>query len=587
MIPNNIMKEHIIKAINEIKNSYIPKGKGSKKYLIKHENDYYPPKYIISLANKYPNGEILDVSQFSGGRESNNFLKNLGFKIIEISSLSNKMLVKLKKQNIIMSIKIHTGENCSECKNVLLELLIQIYGEVKTNYKIDVGTIPDDFKNSAKYETLKNIYDKLKSYRGFTNFVKSRKLPPCDYFLPNQGKIIEFDESQHFTKLRELSLKDYPKDTNINYKKEKWIKLCEKINAKDNNPYYRDEQRAWYDTIRDFLPSLDILETKDIKSISRLYAKDFEWCSLNPNKSSDIFKFKEFLVKYKIEVRNDSNPTIARVINVGKWKGKINNSKEVFKEIYKKWPKNTRVKFIITCGGFIEFKAFETISKKNIVDVKNPSQLVLNQLLEKAENYVKKLLDDQIKTILVGITDYLTIGIDLYKEEDPTKRDKSPHIELVFLYDLKKDEFHWTGKSYPTQSQEYNLVRVSNLKTHFIQLEDIGEVLILGCHDLTIFNPRSKNAKRWRKQVNQRFKNIVLEKKPVYILHHPHGTAKKRSWLNAWKQIEKKFKNTMYVSSGRYFDSKRERAEYDTLEDVLKATRSKNISTIDFIVTEI
>jgi hypothetical protein len=31
--------------------------------------------------------------------------------------------------------------------------------------------------------------------------------------------------------------------------------LCEEINAKDNYPPYRDEQRAWYDTLRDFLAS--------------------------------------------------------------------------------------------------------------------------------------------------------------------------------------------------------------------------------------------------------------------------------------------------------------------------------------------
>ena len=49
MIPNNIKKNHIIQAMNEVRNSSVPKGKGSKKYLLKHENDYFPPKYIISF----------------------------------------------------------------------------------------------------------------------------------------------------------------------------------------------------------------------------------------------------------------------------------------------------------------------------------------------------------------------------------------------------------------------------------------------------------------------------------------------------------------------------------------------------------
>ena len=60
MIPKNIKKEHIIKAIEEIKRNGIPKGRDSKKFLLKFNGEYYPPKYVISLANKYANGEILE-----------------------------------------------------------------------------------------------------------------------------------------------------------------------------------------------------------------------------------------------------------------------------------------------------------------------------------------------------------------------------------------------------------------------------------------------------------------------------------------------------------------------------------------------
>lgn len=42
----------------------------------------YPPKYLISIANKYANGEELHPSDFSGGRESNSYLSELGFEII-------------------------------------------------------------------------------------------------------------------------------------------------------------------------------------------------------------------------------------------------------------------------------------------------------------------------------------------------------------------------------------------------------------------------------------------------------------------------------------------------------------------------
>lgn len=83
MIPKNIKKEHIIKALEEIKKSGVPKGRESKRFLLEYNGKNYPPKYIISLANKYANGKELDSKEFSGGRETNNFLKQLGFNIAE------------------------------------------------------------------------------------------------------------------------------------------------------------------------------------------------------------------------------------------------------------------------------------------------------------------------------------------------------------------------------------------------------------------------------------------------------------------------------------------------------------------------
>jgi len=78
MTPKNIRKEHIVKAIEEIKKSGIPKGRRSRKFLLEFEGKFYPPKYVISLANKYANGVELNPSEFSGGRETNDFLRALG-----------------------------------------------------------------------------------------------------------------------------------------------------------------------------------------------------------------------------------------------------------------------------------------------------------------------------------------------------------------------------------------------------------------------------------------------------------------------------------------------------------------------------
>lgn len=83
MIPKNITKDHILQALAEIDRVNVPPGRSSTKYLIEHEGKIYPPKYVISLANKFANGEVHSPQLFNGGAESNKFSTNRGFKIIE------------------------------------------------------------------------------------------------------------------------------------------------------------------------------------------------------------------------------------------------------------------------------------------------------------------------------------------------------------------------------------------------------------------------------------------------------------------------------------------------------------------------
>ncbi len=83
MIPKNIERKHIIKALEEIDEASWPKRRDSTKYSVKYESCSYPPKYVISVANRYANGTELDPEKFQGGDPANNFLKSRGFKIID------------------------------------------------------------------------------------------------------------------------------------------------------------------------------------------------------------------------------------------------------------------------------------------------------------------------------------------------------------------------------------------------------------------------------------------------------------------------------------------------------------------------
>jgi hypothetical protein len=88
-IPKNINKEHIIKAIQQIDRAGVP-SRESTRFNLFYANRYYPPKYVISIANIFANGEEYSPSLFSGGDETNRFLIKLGFKIIESETNSTE-----------------------------------------------------------------------------------------------------------------------------------------------------------------------------------------------------------------------------------------------------------------------------------------------------------------------------------------------------------------------------------------------------------------------------------------------------------------------------------------------------------------
>jgi len=83
MIPINITSFHITSAIREINRSGVPTHRKSKGHDLLDGGQRYPPKYVISVANKYPNNVELDYRKFNGGRqETNPFLESRGFTIV-------------------------------------------------------------------------------------------------------------------------------------------------------------------------------------------------------------------------------------------------------------------------------------------------------------------------------------------------------------------------------------------------------------------------------------------------------------------------------------------------------------------------
>lgn len=137
-IPENITEEHIREAIKEINLEKIPKKNRSKIYDLLAENENrYPPKVVISVANEKANGVLLDVSKFSGGEQSaNKFLTGKGFKI-----------VLKENQNSDFEYKSHSWKKISNA--------VAIKKMDKSSFKHHGTGIPIDFRYFFNLDSMK------------------------------------------------------------------------------------------------------------------------------------------------------------------------------------------------------------------------------------------------------------------------------------------------------------------------------------------------------------------------------------------------------------------------------------------------
>jgi len=181
-----------------------------------------------------------------------------------------------------MSTIQHSG-HCRACKERVRELLTALYGECRVNVSLPWPARPDEYEHSSIGNSLQRIRAALGDLRDHRDFIKSVQVPPCDFYVSNPPLIVEFDEAQHFTRPRVVSLSLYPEDFKPGFPLTRWQELCRQIDARDDTPVDRDERRAWYDTLRDLVPTL-----YGFKPTARLYAGQAQWCSLASASGRDM-----------------------------------------------------------------------------------------------------------------------------------------------------------------------------------------------------------------------------------------------------------------------------------------------------------
>lgn len=180
---------------------------------------------------------------------------------------------------------------CPDCKTLVEVFLRSLYGDVVPRWSSRWPCRVDDLAALGVAASLQATHAALVAHRGFTGFVRAKHLPACDFYVPGSpGFLVEYDESQHFTRPRAITLAGLTNGHSVAFDAARWSALAASIDAHDNDPPSRDEKRAWYDHLRDVLPA-----EYGLGPTSRLHDRDLAYCALDPDSARDTATFRNML----------------------------------------------------------------------------------------------------------------------------------------------------------------------------------------------------------------------------------------------------------------------------------------------------
>ena len=273
----DITKEDVVRAIEKFL-AYNPEYPEPRSTFLVYDGKKLPAKHIRGMAYTEHYGVEISKADFGGGQETVRFFERLGFEVAyskpnavtEVKSNEKSIqkvdkqvveeldpiverqaasapIIKEESEAITTSGKISIpSKGVIEQKNALQLILNKMFdGDIVCEKTYLWLKTPTEIEGAYK-----KLFDALSSYRGNTAFAKKNVTLRCDFVCEGQKLIIEYDERQHFSEARRVSLEAY-KDVEVLFDRELWIKACADIGAKDNAPANRDEVRAYYDSTRD------------------------------------------------------------------------------------------------------------------------------------------------------------------------------------------------------------------------------------------------------------------------------------------------------------------------------------------------
>lgn len=155
-------------------------------------------------------------------------------------------------------------------QTLITDIVSQVLGQPAENDKTFDWFInkhkPEHFREH--FVIMDSLFKQLNGDPAASQLKRTTFLKADAYFGGNCKFMLEFDEFQHFSSARQLTLELYPPALLLNFNSIQWIQFCKQNKLKAdkyrhnkqtpdfNFPGGRTVQRAYLDCFRDLLPSI-------------------------------------------------------------------------------------------------------------------------------------------------------------------------------------------------------------------------------------------------------------------------------------------------------------------------------------------
>lgn len=226
----------------------------------------YPAKFIRGLAYKLATGT--SPEPYTGGLATTGFFTRLGLTTEHDGKaiLPHTRVVAKMTTPTMPTVAVARREITQ--KSALLALLTSRFGTVIKEATFEWLSVP---AQQAMTGVIASLHAALRSHRGHADFANPGFCPRCDFYVPSHRLLVEYDQRQHFTLPRAVTLGFYPAELKSHFDRTAWVADCQRIKANDPTPIDRDETRAFYDALR------DILAAENGYTLIRLRDGAFDW----------------------------------------------------------------------------------------------------------------------------------------------------------------------------------------------------------------------------------------------------------------------------------------------------------------------